>query len=138
MSFEKGPRIGYRDNTHSKAKNMTEEELARMAKLEEQIKRMMEMMTTMVKCKANVGEGSDTLDNPIPFYSDTGVYHKDLPLQWPGVTIQILRVNDLPASEESKEVDKENTYYKSPYVNYANPVSTNPSSSKVAKGVPCV
>ncbi|PPE00919.1 hypothetical protein GOBAR_DD02044 [Gossypium barbadense] len=33
---------------------------------------MKEMMTTMVKGKAKVGEGSDTLDNPIPFYSDTG------------------------------------------------------------------
>ncbi|KAK5771101.1 hypothetical protein PVK06_047276 [Gossypium arboreum] len=68
---------------------------------------MMEMMTTMVKGKAKVGKGSDTLDNPIPFYSDTGVYCKDLPFQVPGVTIQIPRVNELPASEEPREVNKE-------------------------------
>ncbi|KAL1112653.1 hypothetical protein V6Z11_D02G139700 [Gossypium hirsutum] len=38
---------------------------------------MMNMMTTMVKDKAKVEEGSDTLENPIPFCSDTGVYRED-------------------------------------------------------------
>ncbi|KAK5825863.1 hypothetical protein PVK06_020736 [Gossypium arboreum] len=64
------------------------------------------MMTTMVKGKVNVGEGSDTLDNPIPPYDDTGVYHEDLSIQLPGVTIQIPRVNELPTGEEPREVDK--------------------------------
>ncbi|KAK5824789.1 hypothetical protein PVK06_019573 [Gossypium arboreum] len=64
------------------------------------IERMMEMMTTIVKGKAKVGEGSGTFDNPIPFYNDTRVYCEDLLLQVPGVTIQIPRVNELPTSEE--------------------------------------
>ncbi|PPD70768.1 hypothetical protein GOBAR_DD32348 [Gossypium barbadense] len=85
---------------------MTEEELARMAKLEEQMEMMMEIMTTMVKGKAKLGEGSSTLDNPIPFLGDTGVYCEDLPLQAPGVAIQIPRVNELPTNEELREVDK--------------------------------
>ncbi|MBA0753497.1 hypothetical protein Gogos_020021 [Gossypium gossypioides] len=67
------------------------------------MERMMEMMTTMVKGKAKVDEGSGTLDNPIPLYGDTGVYREYLPLQAPGVTIQIPRVNELPASEELKK-----------------------------------
>ncbi|MBA0613130.1 hypothetical protein Godav_013636, partial [Gossypium davidsonii] len=67
---------------------------------------MMEMMTTMVKGKANVGEGSGTLDNPIPFYSDTRIYREDLPLLASDMTIQIPRVNELPSSEDLREVDK--------------------------------
>ncbi|MBA0738414.1 hypothetical protein Gogos_011773, partial [Gossypium gossypioides] len=67
---------------------------------------MMEMMTTMVKGKAKLGEGSGTLDNPILFYSDTRVYREDLPFQVSGMTIQIPRVNELPASEDPREVDK--------------------------------
>ncbi|MBA0747906.1 hypothetical protein Gogos_004778 [Gossypium gossypioides] len=94
------------DDTRSKAKKMTKEELGCMAKLEEQMERMMEMMTTMVKGKANVGEGSNTLDNPILFYGDTGVYREDLLLQAPSVTIEITRVNELLTSEEPREVDK--------------------------------
>ncbi|MBA0736717.1 hypothetical protein Gogos_010228 [Gossypium gossypioides] len=94
------------DDTRSKAKKMTEEELACMAKLEEQMERIMEMMTTMVKRKAKVDEGSSSLDNPIFFYGDTRVSCGDLPFQALGVTIQIPRVNELPASEESREVDK--------------------------------
>ncbi|PPD80518.1 hypothetical protein GOBAR_DD22548 [Gossypium barbadense] len=43
-----------------------------MAKLEERMERMMEMMFTMVKGKTGVGEGSGSLDIPIPFHSDTG------------------------------------------------------------------
>ncbi|MBA0778035.1 hypothetical protein Gotri_005968, partial [Gossypium trilobum] len=85
---------------------MTEEELARIAKLEQQMERMLEMMTTMVKGKAKVGEGSITLDNPIPFYGDTEVYREDLLLKVLGVTIQILGVNKLPTSEVPREADK--------------------------------
>ncbi|KAK5811875.1 hypothetical protein PVK06_027256 [Gossypium arboreum] len=66
---------------------MTKEELAHMAKLEEQMENMIEMMTTVVKGKAKVNEGSGTLDNPIPLKGDTGVYREDLPFQAPGVTI---------------------------------------------------
>ncbi|MBA0608949.1 hypothetical protein Godav_021102 [Gossypium davidsonii] len=73
------------------------------------MKRMTEMMTTMVKGKAKVGEGSGTLNNPIYFYGDIGVYHEDLPLQVLNVTIRIPRVNELPASEERREVDKGNS-----------------------------
>ncbi|MBA0738418.1 hypothetical protein Gogos_011773, partial [Gossypium gossypioides] len=94
------------DDTYSKAKKMMKEELVRMAKLEEHMERMMEMMTTMVKGKAKLGEGSGTLDNPILFYSDTRVYREDLPFQVSGMTIQIPRVNELPASEDPREVDK--------------------------------
>ncbi|MBA0759048.1 hypothetical protein Gotri_021987 [Gossypium trilobum] len=77
------PRIAHWYNTHLKAKKMTKEELTRMAKLEEHMEQVMEMMTTTVEGKAKVGEGSDTLDNPIPLYGDIGVYHEDLPLQAP-------------------------------------------------------
>ncbi|MBA0834028.1 hypothetical protein Goarm_006424 [Gossypium armourianum] len=70
----------HRYNTYSKVTKMTEEELARMAKLEEHMERMMEMITTMVKDKAKVDERSSTLDNPIPLYSDTREYREDLPL----------------------------------------------------------
>ncbi|PPD77680.1 hypothetical protein GOBAR_DD25395 [Gossypium barbadense] len=107
MPFEKGPRIAHQYNTRSKANKMMEEELTCIAKLKEHMEHMMEMMTTMVESKANVGEGSDTLDNPIPLYGDTGVCHEDLPLQAPGVTIQVPKVNELPASDDPREVDKE-------------------------------
>jgi len=80
MPFEKGPRIAHRYNTRSKAKKMKKEGLACMEKLEEQMEQIMEIMTTMVKGKAKVGEQSGTLDNPIPLYDDTRVYHKYLPL----------------------------------------------------------
>ncbi|PPR88052.1 hypothetical protein GOBAR_AA32638 [Gossypium barbadense] len=106
MPFEKGPRIAHRCNTRSKAKKMTREELTRMAKLEEHMKMRMKIMATMVKGKAKVVEGSGTLDNPIPFYGDTRVYREDLPLQASSVTIQIPRVNELPASKDPREVDK--------------------------------
>ncbi|MBA0734167.1 hypothetical protein Gogos_018110, partial [Gossypium gossypioides] len=65
------PRIAHRYNTRSKAKKMKKEELVYMAKLEEQMEQIMEMMTTMVKGKAKVKEQSGTLDNPIPLYDDT-------------------------------------------------------------------
>ncbi|PPS05573.1 hypothetical protein GOBAR_AA15071 [Gossypium barbadense] len=68
---------------------------------------MMEMMTTIVKGKAKVGEKSGTLDKSnLFFYNDIEVYRKDFLLQVPGVTIQIPRVNVLPASEVLREVDK--------------------------------
>ncbi|PPD80952.1 hypothetical protein GOBAR_DD22116 [Gossypium barbadense] len=96
----KNDKIAHWYKSRSKANKMTKEELARMAKLEEN---MMEIMTTMVKGKAKVGEGSDTLYNPIPLYGNTRVYREDLSLQVPSVTIQIPRVNKLSASEEPRE-----------------------------------
>ncbi|KAK5825603.1 hypothetical protein PVK06_020459 [Gossypium arboreum] len=79
----------------------------------------MEMMTTMVKGKAKVGEGSGTLDNPIPFNGDMGVYREGLSLQAPGVTIQIPRVNELLASEELREWIRESRLWMKKLINLA-------------------
>ncbi|MBA0756357.1 hypothetical protein Gogos_021282 [Gossypium gossypioides] len=83
------------------------------------MERMMEMMTTMVKGKAKIGEGSDTLENPIPFYGDTGVYHEDLRLQAPGVTIQIPRVNELLASGSREKWIRESRLWMKKLINSA-------------------